>query len=129
MNIKLNWDAMGIATSLLCAIHCALLPLLASGLPIFLNDNVVHNPYFEWSMIIIAFLIGYYSLSHGWKKHHHRKTPMLLFFIGVFFLAAKQFSQYHLLFLFIAVSLIISAHYLNFRLCHKTRCADPHHKH
>jgi hypothetical protein len=129
MNIKLNWDAMGIATSLLCAIHCALLPLLTSSLPLFLNDKVVHNPYFEWSMIGLAFLIGYYSLSHGWKKHHHNKLPLVLFSTGVFFLAAKQFSAYHLPFLFIAVGLIISSHYMNFRLCNKSKCSDPHHKH
>jgi hypothetical protein len=129
MNVKLNWDAMGIATSLLCAIHCALLPLLTSSLPLFMNEKIVHNPYFEWSMIGIASLIGYYSLSHGLKKHHKSKLPILLFSTGVLFLGAKQFSDFHLLFLFIAIGMIISAHYLNFRLCNKSKCTDPHHKH
>lgn len=128
MSLKLNWDAMGIATSVLCAIHCALLPLLLSGLPL-LGGKLVHNEAFEWTMIGIAFFIGVYSLSHGFKRHHRNKLPVILFFIGFFFLAAKQFSSYHLIFLFIAVALIVSAHYLNLRLCMKSKCSDPHHKH
>ncbi|TSA43005.1 MAG: MerC domain-containing protein [Chitinophagaceae bacterium] len=50
MKIRLNWDAMGIATSVLCAIHCALLPVIMSSLPIF-GINIVHNVFFEWGMI------------------------------------------------------------------------------
>ena len=33
MRLKINWDALGIATSLACAIHCAVLPLLLTSLP------------------------------------------------------------------------------------------------
>lgn len=128
MNLKVNWDAMGIATSVLCAIHCALLPVLLSSLPL-LGSNVIHNDFFEWTMIAIAFFIGVFSLSHGYKTHHRKKTPVVLFSIGFFFLAAKQFTVYHLVFLFIAVTLIVFAHYLNLRLCLKSKCSDPHHKH
>ena len=28
MNVKINWDGLGIATSLACAIHCIVLPLI-----------------------------------------------------------------------------------------------------
>ena len=31
---KINWDAWGILTSVLCAIHCAILPLVISTLPL-----------------------------------------------------------------------------------------------
>ncbi|MCX6313544.1 MAG: MerC domain-containing protein, partial [Sphingobacteriales bacterium] len=61
MKIRLNWDAMGIATSVLCAIHCALLPVIMSSLPIF-GINIVHNVFFEWGMIVLAFMVGSYSL-------------------------------------------------------------------
>ena len=27
MKLKINWDALGITTSVACAIHCAILPL------------------------------------------------------------------------------------------------------
>lgn len=64
MNHKINWDGLGVTTSLICAIHCAVLPLLFTSLPLFGGD-IIHNDYFEWSMIALAFMIGVYSLSHG----------------------------------------------------------------
>ncbi len=129
MNIKLNWDAMGIATSVACAIHCALLPVLLTTLPIF-GVNIIHNLFFEWGMIILAFLVGSYSLFHGFIKHHRSYLPVLIFSIGFIFLVLKQFVlPYEYLLLAIAVTLIITAHYYNYRLCHQSKCASPHHKH
>ncbi len=129
MNIKLNWDAMGIATSVACAIHCALLPVLMSTLPVF-GINIIHNAFFEWGMIVLAFVVGSYSLFHGYVKHHRSFLPVLIFTTGFIFLVLKQFSTfYEYWFLAIAVLLIISAHYYNYRLCHKSKCASPHHKH
>ena len=129
MNIKLNWDAMGIATSVACAIHCALLPVLLTTLPI-LGVNIIHNLFFEWGMIILAFLVGSYSLLHGFIKHHRSYLPVIVFSIGFIFLVLKQFVlPYEYLLLAIAVTLIITAHYYNYRLCHQSKCASPHHKH
>lgn len=129
MNIKLNWDALGIGTSLLCAIHCALLPVLMSTLPVF-GINIIHNLFFEWGMIALAFVVGSYSLFHGYIKHHRSPVPVLIFSSGFIFLVLKQFFvQYEIPFLLIAVVLIIGAHYYNYRLCHKSKCSSPHHKH
>lgn len=129
MNIKLNWDALGIGTSILCAIHCALLPVMVSSLPV-LGVNIIHNLVFEWSMIAIAFTVGSYSLFHGYIKHHRSLLPVLVFSVGFIFLVIKQFSaKYETAFLIIAVVLIISAHFYNYRLCHRSKCASPHHKH
>ncbi len=129
MNIKINWDAMGISTSIACAIHCAVLPIMVSSLPI-LGINIIHNLFFEWGMITLAFIVGSYSLFHGYIKHHRSFIPVLTFSVGFIFLVLKQFfSQYEYLFLIIAVVLIISAHYYNYRLCHQSKCSSPHHQH
>jgi hypothetical protein len=129
MNIKLNWDALGIGTSILCAIHCALLPVLMGSLPVF-GVNIIHNLAFEWGMIALAFVVGSYSLFHGYKKHHRSIVPVLIFGIGFIFLVLKQFfPEYETLLLIIAVILIISAHFYNYRLCHRSKCSSPHHKH
>lgn len=120
---------MGIATSLACAIHCALLPVLMSSLPIF-GINIIHNSFFEWGMISLAFLVGSYSLFHGFVKHHHSYIPIAIFSTGFVFLVLKQFYvPYGNWFLAIAVILIISAHYHNYRICHRSKCASPHHMH
>ena len=42
MKGKINWDALGIGASLACAIHCALLPLFFSTLPLF-GINIIHH--------------------------------------------------------------------------------------
>lgn len=114
---KINWDALGIGTSVACAIHCALLPVLFTSLPLF-GINIIHNVVFENIMILLAFVIGSYSLFHGYRKHHHSLVPLILFFTGISFLILKQFySLYEYWFLIPAVTLIISAHFLNYRAC------------
>ncbi len=117
MNQKINWDALGIWTSLACAIHCALLPLFLSSLPLF-GINIIDNLAFEVSMILLALCIGTYALYHGYKKHHHSPLPLILFFLGFAFLVLKQFFIWYENWLLIpAVTLIISAHLFNFRFC------------
>ncbi|MDB5202099.1 MAG: MerC protein [Ferruginibacter sp.] len=129
MGLKINWDGLGIATSLVCAIHCAVLPLLLTSLPVFGND-IIHNLYFEWAMILLAFVVGSYSLFHGYAKHHRSLMPVLIFTTGFLFLVSKQFFHEAETYLLIpAVLLIIGAHYLNYRLCHRSRCVSAHHKH
>lgn len=129
MGYKINWDAFGIATSVACAIHCILLPLILTSLPLF-GVNIIHNAAFEWGMILLAFGVGVFALVHGYKTHHRNALPVYLFSAGFFFLIAKQFFlQYEALFLLPAVLLIIRAHYLNYRLCRKTKCSSPHHSH
>ena len=129
MNLKVNWDGLGIATSLACAIHCAVLPLILTTLPLF-GINIIHNLVFEWVMIIAALFIGTYSLYHGYRKHHRSLVPVILFFLGFSFLVAKQINHSTEIILLIpAVILIVSAHYYNYKLCHKQRCSSAHHKH
>ena len=116
---KINYDALGITASLACAIHCAVLPLLMTSLPVF-GINIINNYFFEYGMISLAFVIGIFALYHGYKEHHHRLLPILLFSGGISFLLLKEwFHQYHVWLLIPAVLLIVFAHYLNYRLCRK----------
>ncbi len=130
MPVKVNWDFMGIATSIACAIHCALLPVIISSLPVF-GINIIHNSYFEWGMIALALVVGCYSLLHGYIKHHKSFTPMLVFLCGAVFLVLKQvFIADEYLFLIYAVILIISAHTINYQYCQQIKaCSSPHHTH
>jgi hypothetical protein len=117
MKLKVNWDALGIGASLACAIHCALLPLFLSSLPLF-GINIIHNTAFEVGMIVLAFCIGTYSLYHGFKKHHHSWMPLFFFIIGFIFLIIKQFFVHYETWLLIpAVLFIVTAHLINYRSC------------
>jgi hypothetical protein len=117
MNFKINWDALGITTSLACAIHCALLPLIFTSLPVF-GINVIENFSFEICMVVLAFAIGIYSLYHGYKKHHHNVLPITVFTAGFIFLVLKLFFvEYENWLLIPAVTGIITAHLINYRFC------------
>ena len=117
MKFKINWDAFGIAASVACAIHCAVLPLILSSLPLF-GINIIENQGFEFLMIALAFVVGVYSLYHGRKKHHHSYYPMVLFAAGISLLFIKSMLHSHSLMLLLpAVSLVVLAHYLNYKLC------------
>ncbi|HMZ45268.1 MAG TPA: MerC domain-containing protein [Chitinophagaceae bacterium] len=128
MAFKINWDALGISTSIACAIHCAVLPLVVTSLPLF-GINIIHNLWFEFSMIGIACCIGIYSLYHGYKKHHHSFFPIFVFITGIIFLFAKQiWHEFEIWLLIPAVIFIVTAHFINYRSCrihkhaHKDDC-------
>jgi hypothetical protein len=128
MGIKVNWDALGISASLACAIHCAVLPLFISSLPLF-GVNIIDNSFFEYIMIGLALVVGIVSLYHGYLKHHHSFLPIIIFIVGIILLFAKQvWHNYQLYILIPAVAAIISAHFINYKLCrqhnhaHKEDC-------
>lgn len=117
MNSRINWDALGISASLACAIHCAVLPMVYSSLPLF-GVNIIDNVFFEYFMIALAFGIGAFSLWHGYKKHHHSLLPLAVFSLGMMLLLAKQiWHQYQIPLLALAVILIVTAHFRNYRMC------------
>lgn len=117
MPSRINWDVLGISASVACAIHCAVLPLFFSVLPLF-GINIIHNLAFEAGMVILAFGIGMYSLYHGFRKHHHSKLPLVLFVFGILLLTLKLFFVHYETWLLLpAVILIVAAHFLNYRSC------------
>lgn len=121
MKLQINWNALGVSAAVACAIHCALLPLLITSLPLF-GINILDNIYFEAGMILIAFIIGALNLSHGFRKHHHRILPLLLFITGIILLVIKHFFTEYILWLVIPSTIfIISAYYLNWRYCRQAK--------
>lgn len=117
MKGRINWDALGIGASVACAIHCAVLPLFLSTLPLF-GVNIIHNLAFEAGMVLLAFAIGSYSFYHGYRKHHHSIWPFLIFVAGLLLLILKLFFVHYETWLLIpAVVFIVWAHFLNYRFC------------
>ena len=117
MRVRINWDALGITASVACAIHCAILPLFVTALPLF-GVDIIENIAFEAGMVLLAVLIGGYSFYHGFKRHHHSWRPFLLFLAGITLLVIRLFfAHYHTWILIPAVILIVWAHFSNYRLC------------
>jgi len=74
-------DNIGMTASTLCAIHCALVPIFITVLPL-IGLGFLANPWFEWGMIILAFIIGVSSISSSYFRMHRRWLPLLLLSIG-----------------------------------------------
>ena len=89
MKLKINWDAIGITTSMACAIYCAVLPLLLTSLPLF-GINLLDSLVFEYGIISLAFMIGFFSLRHGHRRHRRGLMPVVFLLSGFLFLLAKQ---------------------------------------
>lgn len=122
--IKLNADRLGIITSVACAIHCTILPLLVSSASLF-NFEILENKAIEWGMICLALAFGSLSLYHGYAHHHRNAIPVILFSTGFIFLILNQLIAERFVYIFIPLSAagIISAHVLNIYYCRKSgRC-------
>jgi hypothetical protein len=133
MGFRFNWQALGISASLICAIHCALMPLLVTSLPLF-GINLIENIWVEVALLLIAFVVGFYSLWHGYRKHHHRIITLLIFSAGITLFVVHQFVEepfYGITLILPGVIAVLTAHYLNYRLCRKANhchAADCNHE-
>ena len=109
MNFRINWEALGIGASLACAIH--------SQYYFFLfTDNI----FLEIFLLGSAFVIGFSTLWHGYKKHHHHWGTLVPFTFGMLLFTINQFVIFpysSFVFVIPAVIAVISAHILNHRFC------------
>jgi uncharacterized membrane protein len=121
MKLQINWSALGVSAAVACAIHCALLPLFISTLPLF-GINLLDNIYFEAGMILVALLIGGLTLLHGYRKHHHRLAPLFYFILGMGLLIINHFlPSKPILLVILSSGLIIIAYYLNWKYCRQAK--------
>lgn len=121
MKIHINWDALGFSAALICAIHCALFPLLINALPL-LGISFLNNIYFEGALLLTALLIGGTSLLHGYGRHHHRLFPLIFFSLGMaLFILNHIVKQYSYFLVITSTLLIVLAYVLNWQLCRKAK--------
>ena len=124
-------DKMGATASFACAIHCALMPLVITLLPLlglsFLADERV-----EWGMVAISAVLGVTSLCLGLKEHGSRRALMVLS-AGLALVALGRILEARHVGLWgvpivVAGGLIVAgSHILNQYLCRT--CKRCHHTH
>ncbi len=113
-------DRYGMALSIGCAIHCAVLPvgmslLTASGL------TWIAGPRFEWAILACTFILASWRLLKSFVRH---RNPASLYLFGaglIFFAAAKMvwfnFPYNEAWFMMAGGLLVATAHFRNLRLC------------
>jgi len=79
--ITLYLDKVGMAASTLCALHCAMLPLIFTILPI-IGLSFLAEPWLEYTIIACSVFIGVLSLGLSYLKHRQKTLPLLFMLIG-----------------------------------------------
>ncbi|WP_133499857.1 MerC domain-containing protein [Cognatilysobacter terrigena] len=125
-------DRIGATGSLLCAIHCAALPVLIAllpslGLAAWLDDD------FEIGFVLFATALGLYSLIRGYQRHGVLRALRLLvpglaaLWLGVLYAPLHGSTVLHAVSMTIGGALVGTAHVLNLRLQnrHDETCCTP----
>jgi hypothetical protein len=84
-------DRLGMTASTLCAVHCALVPVFLTTLPL-LGLEFLSNEWIEISMIIVSVFLGTLSLSISYRKQHRKSLPFFVLFTGFAMIATGHFS-------------------------------------
>ena len=125
---RINLDALGIGASLACAVHCALLPLLLTVLPL-LGSHMLENKKLEYGLLFFSFLAGSVALGRGYFRYHRRSMPLLVFATGFILLLTGHLlpegSCWGPAVIFPGAAGITGAHILNMR--RSRQCTN--HKH
>jgi hypothetical protein len=115
-------DRFGALASLLCAIHCALLPLLFGVLPaIGLAFLVGHT--FERVFVAFAILLASISLVHGLRTHGSYQAflflvPGIVLLVIGLLTGSAHGSYWHAGLVSVGGTLVAVSHVINQRLHH-----------
>jgi len=115
-------DRVGFAASFLCAVHCALVPVLLGVLPA-LGLNLGGWVDIDEAFVVFASILGTTTLTLGWRRHRmfHAGLVLLLglalLWGGVFTRAHEQIVL-HAVMMTLGGVLVAGAHFLNMRLTH-----------
>jgi hypothetical protein len=118
-------DAAGMSVSVLCAVHCIVVPLLAGTLTAA-GIGWVHNEVVEWLLVAVSCAIGVYSLFPAFHQRHGKKRCLGLFSLGMGCILFGKFFRGDAAsdtpFVVFGAVMIIAAHTTNQYLCRSCRC-------
>lgn len=116
-------DRFGATGSLVCALHCAITPLLLAAIP-SLGLSVWLGDGFERGFVTFVTVLGLFSLVWGYRRHRaFRALGMLLFglaalWTGVLYAPVHEAAVPHAIVMTVGGTLVGLAHLLNLRLNH-----------
>lgn len=116
-------DRLGAAGSLLCAIHCAVLPMAIAVLPSFGLASLASQG-FERGFVAFATLLGLFSAVWGYRRHRAVRALSLLIpglvtlWAVVLYQPLHEMVLPHALLMTFGGTLVGLAHIANLRLNH-----------
>jgi ABC-type nickel/cobalt efflux system permease component RcnA len=137
-------DMLGFSASTICAIHCATIPVILLFLPL-IGLEFITDPFIEIALIGLSLIVGVYTLTRGYLRHHRRIYPIILFIAGLAIIAIGHFAFGHELhegevstidalgifgavIIPVGAIMIAIAHYMNRKMCLSCK-VDHDHEH
>lgn len=118
-------DLFSSAAAILCAVHCLILPIFFTTLPLF-GVEIIENFWLELSAIVISIIAGGYAIFKGYFHYHKSKWIVIFFCLGIILLISGNFtataSSEYLLKIIGALALITS-HIANWKKSHTKNCS------
>jgi hypothetical protein len=124
-------DIFGATASVLCAAHCAAMPLLLAALPMS-GLEILGSHSFDVVMVLLALLFGGLVIGRGYRRH--RQAGVLRWFAGasillVLGLTLLHDSWWHMPALVCGGLALGAAHLLNLRDLRHIGCSAADHGH
>lgn len=113
-----TYDIIAMTSSLICAIHCAAVPILLS-FSYLSSLHFLHNPIIEWSFIGLGIVFVFISLWPSYKKAHHNSRPLLIAAVGfgIIALGRLDFSEAWETVNTVSGAILVSvAHFVNWKI-------------
>lgn len=116
-------DRLGASSSIICAIHCALLPVAIAVLPA-VGLMSMDSSRLEHAFVVFATLVGAFSLIQGYRRHGVARALWLLLsglgvlWLGVLYPPLHASVIPHAVAMTFGGTLVGVAHVINLRLNH-----------
>src|SRR5919106_6199390 len=75
-------DRIGVVAASVCAVHCIMLPLFVSALPL-VGLGFLMAEQTEWTFVGLSFAAGFLSLVPSYVRRHRKGRPLILFSAGL----------------------------------------------
>ena len=130
LRVTSKLDKAGATSSSLCAIHCAIMPLIITFLPL-IGLGWLASEWVEWVLFASSAIIGASSLCMGYNQHGS-KSALRTLAIGLSILALGRLGDmhhwgpYYVVLLIIGGFTIAGSHYLNHKLCKSCHTCKKH---
>ena len=120
-------DLAGFYASMLCAIHCAFLPVMFT-LSALGGLAWLSSPWIETTFVFSSVVIAGFALGRNFRKHKHIRLAIQVVAVGFTMLILAHFlhGDYHHWLSAAGGLTIAGGHLLNWYLARKSPCCETH---
>ena len=120
-------DLIGFSASMVCAVHCAFLPILLT-VSAFGGLTWLHEPWIEITFILMSVAVATFALGRNFRRHKHIRTAIQVVAVGFALILISRVmpgEAHH--FVSAAGGVTVAfGHILNWQQARKSPCCTTH---